>query len=52
VHEHTILTFEVESLSVAPNMNEAPVIQKPEVLNAVIDEEEDEPQNLENDVPN
>jgi hypothetical protein len=29
-----------------------PVIQEPEVPNAVIDEEEDQPQNLENDVPN
>jgi hypothetical protein len=29
-----------------------PVIQKSEVPNVVIDEEEDQPQNLENDVPN
>jgi hypothetical protein len=29
-----------------------PVIQKSEVPNIVIDEEEDQPQNLENDVPN
>jgi hypothetical protein len=28
------------------------VIQKSEVPNVVIDEEEDQPQNLENDVPN
>jgi hypothetical protein len=52
VHEHIILTFEVESSSVAPNVNEAPVIQELEVPNVVIDEEEDQPQNLENNVPN
>jgi hypothetical protein len=51
-HEHTILTFEVGSSSVAPNVNEPPVIQEFKVPNAVIDEEEDQPQNLENNVPN
>jgi hypothetical protein len=39
-------------LSTAPNVNEVHVIQKYEVQNVVIDEEEDQPQNLENDVPN
>jgi hypothetical protein len=39
-------TFEVVSLSVAPNVNETLVIQEPEVSNAVIDEEEEQPQNL------
>jgi hypothetical protein len=52
VHEHTIPTFEVGSSSVASNINEASVIQEHEVPNAVIDEEEDQLQNLENDVPN
>jgi hypothetical protein len=52
VHEHTIPTFKVGSLSTAPNVNEVPVIQEAEVPNAVIDEEEDQPQNLENNVPN
>jgi hypothetical protein len=52
VHEHTIPTFEVSSSSTAPNVNEAPVIQEPETPNVVIDEEEDQPQNLENNVPN
>jgi hypothetical protein len=52
MHEHTIPTFEVGSSSAAPNVNEAPVIQEPEILNDVIDEEEDQPQNLENNVPN
>jgi hypothetical protein len=52
VHEYTIQTFEIGSSSVASNVNEAPVIQEPEVPNAVIDEEEEQPQNLENDVPN
>jgi hypothetical protein len=46
-------TFEVGSSSAAPNVNGAPVIQEPEVPNDVIDEEEEEePQNLENNVPN
>jgi hypothetical protein len=52
IHEHTIPTFEVGSSSAAPNVNEAPVIQEPEILNDVIDEEEDQPQNLESNVPN
>jgi hypothetical protein len=45
-------TFEVGSSSAAPNVNGAPVIQEPEVPNAVIDEEEEQPQNLENNVSN
>jgi hypothetical protein len=45
-------TFEVESSSAAPNVNEAPVIQEPEVSNVVIDKEEEQPHYLENDVPN
>jgi hypothetical protein len=52
VQEYISPTFEVGSSSAAPNVNEAPVIQKPEVPNAVIDEEKDQPQNLENNVPN
>jgi hypothetical protein len=45
-------TFEVGSSSVAPNVNGAPAIQEHEVPNTVIDEEEEQPQNLENNVPN
>jgi hypothetical protein len=52
VHEHIIPTFEVGSSSATPNVNEAPIIQEPEVPNVVMDEEEDQPQNLENNVPN
>jgi hypothetical protein len=52
VQEYISPTFEVGSSSAAPNVNEAPVIQEPEVPNAVIDEEEEHPQNLENNVPN
>jgi hypothetical protein len=52
VHEHIIPTFEVGSSSAAPNVNEASVIQEPEVPNVVIDEEKDQPQNLENNVTN
>jgi hypothetical protein len=52
VHEHTIPTFEVGSSSATPNVNEALVIQEPEVPNTVIDKEEDQPQNLENNVSN
>jgi hypothetical protein len=37
---------------VAPNVNEAPVIQEPKVPNVIIDEEEDQPQNLENNMSN
>jgi hypothetical protein len=43
MHEHIIPTFEVGSSSAAPNVNEALVIQEPEVSNVVIDEEEDQP---------
>jgi hypothetical protein len=39
VHEHIIPTFEVGSSSTAPNINEASVIQEPEVPNVVINEE-------------
>jgi hypothetical protein len=51
-NKHIIPTFEVGSSSATPNVNETPVIQEPKVLNVVIDEEEDHPQNLENNVPN
>jgi hypothetical protein len=51
-NKHIIQTSEVGSSLAAPNVNEASVIQEPEVLNTVIDEEEDQPQNLENNVPN
>jgi hypothetical protein len=43
MQEYISPTFEVGSSSPAPNINEAPVIQEPEVSNAVIDEEEDQP---------
>jgi hypothetical protein len=52
VQECISLTFEVGSSSAAPNVNGAPVIQEPEVPNAVIDEEEEQPHYLENDVSN
>jgi hypothetical protein len=52
VQEYISPTFEVESSSAAPNVNETPVIQELEVPNAVIDEEEEQPQNLENNVLN
>jgi hypothetical protein len=52
VQEHISPTFEVGSSSAAPNVNEATAIQEPEVPNVVISEEEDQPQNLENIVPN
>jgi hypothetical protein len=51
MQEHISPTFEVGFSSAAPN-DEASVIQEPEVPNVVIDEEEDQPQNLENNVPN
>jgi hypothetical protein len=52
VQEYISPTFEVGSSSAAPNINGAPVIQESEVPNVVIDEEEEEqPQNLENNVP-
>jgi hypothetical protein len=52
VRETFIPTFEVGSSSTAPNVNEAQVIQEPKVPNDVVDEEEDQPHNLENDGPN
>jgi hypothetical protein len=53
VRERIILTFEVGSSSASPNVHEAPIIQESEVSNVVVDEEEeDQPHNLENDVPN
>jgi hypothetical protein len=52
VQEYISPTFEVGSSSAAPNVNGTPVIQEPEVPNDVIDDEEDHPQNLENNVPN
>jgi hypothetical protein len=45
-------TFEVGSSSAAPDVNGAPVIQEPEVPNVIIDEEEEQPHYLENDVSN
>jgi hypothetical protein len=38
VHKHIISTFEFGSSSGAPNVNAAPFIQEPKVLNVVIDE--------------
>jgi hypothetical protein len=52
VQEYISPTFEVGSSLAAPNINGAPIIQEPEVPNAVIVEEEEQPQNLENNVPN
>jgi hypothetical protein len=52
VREHIIPTFEVGSSSAAPNVHEVHVIQEPEVPNVIVGEEEDQPHNLENDVPN
>jgi hypothetical protein len=43
VRERIILTFEVGSLSATPNVNEVHVIQKSEVPNVVINEEEISP---------
>jgi hypothetical protein len=51
MQEYISSTFEVGSSFAAPNVNGAPVIQESEVPNVVIGEE-DEPQNLENNVPN
>jgi hypothetical protein len=48
VHEHIIPIFEVGYSSTSPNENKAPVIQELGVPNTVIDEEENQPQNLEN----
>jgi hypothetical protein len=45
-------TFEVGCSSAAPDVNGSPVIQEHEVPNAVIDEEEEHPNYLENDAPN
>jgi hypothetical protein len=44
VQEYISPTSEVRSSSAAPNVNGAPVIQEHEASNAVIDEEEDQPQ--------
>jgi hypothetical protein len=52
VQEYICPTFKVGSSSAIPNVNEAHVIQEPEVSNVIIDEEEDQPQNIENNVPN
>jgi hypothetical protein len=52
VQEYISPTFEVGSSSSAPNVNGALVIQEPKVSNAIIDEEKEQPQNLENNVPN
>jgi hypothetical protein len=52
VQEYIGPTFNVGSSSAALNVNGALVIQEPEVPNVVIDEEEEQPQNLENNVPN
>jgi hypothetical protein len=52
VQEYISPTFEVGSSSASPNVNGTPVIQEPKAPNAVIDEEEDQPQNLENNVSN
>jgi hypothetical protein len=52
VRERIIPTFEVGSSSATPNVHEASIIQESEVPNVVVDEEEDQPHNLENDVPN
>jgi hypothetical protein len=52
VQEYISPTFEVGSSSGTPNINGALVIQEPKVPDIVIDEEEDQPQNLENNVPN
>jgi hypothetical protein len=52
VRETFISTFEVGSSSATPNVNEAHVFQEHKVPNDVIDEEEDQPHNLENDGPN
>jgi hypothetical protein len=52
VQEYISPTFEVGSSSAAPNVNEAPIIQEPEVSNVVINEEEYQPQNLKNNVSN
>jgi hypothetical protein len=43
VHVYISPTFDVGFSSTAPNVNEALVIQEPEVPNAIIDEEEDQP---------
>jgi hypothetical protein len=52
VQEYISPTFKVGSSSAAPNVNEAPIIQEPEVSNVVINEEEYQPQNLKNNVSN
>jgi hypothetical protein len=45
VQEYISPTFKIGSSLAAPNVNGAPVIQEPEVPNAVIDEEEEQPKN-------
>jgi hypothetical protein len=45
-------TFKVGSSSAAPNVNGAPIIQEPEVPNIVIDEEEEHPHYVKNNVSN
>jgi hypothetical protein len=45
-------TVEAGSSSAAPNVNGTPVIQEHEAPNVVIDEEEEQPHYLENNVPN
>jgi hypothetical protein len=52
VQEYISPIFEVGSSSATPNVNEASVIQESKVPNIVIDDEEYQPQNLENNVPN
>jgi hypothetical protein len=52
VQEYISPTFEVGSSSSTPNVNGALVIQEPKVPNDIIDEEKEQPQNLENNVPN
>jgi hypothetical protein len=47
MRERIIPTFKVGSLSASPNVYEALVIQEPEVPNVVVDEEEDQPHDLE-----
>jgi hypothetical protein len=52
VQEYISPTFEVGSSSATPNVNGALVIQEAEVPDIVIDEEEDQPQSLKNNVLN
>jgi hypothetical protein len=52
VRERIIPTFKVGSLSTTSNVYEVLVIQESEVPNVVVVEEENQPHDLENDVPN